>query len=268
VEVKKSEKDFHDSEGFDYELLWVRHPRFEHHYKRMASHVKNFFGADQIVTIDIGCGTGRGSLFFVDFGNMVIGLDISRELLKIFKAKLNKADSRLRTELILCDAEALPLKKCIADLVTFWGTLHHLPNKSKALTEAASLLKDGKILVLHEPNVESSRAPWVVGKLLNWIPHILLKPKYKTNDNKPKGITPYEQPLRLRELEMLVKKCNLEIVEIKTVWFFGIVLLQLPKKVCEVYYFLANKFDHSIENYLDNGGGALFIVARSVESVT
>lgn len=266
IETKKYEKDLSDSQGLRYELRWVKHPRYEHHYKRIAHHVREYFKAIPIIIVDIGCGTGRGSLFFADFGDTIVGLDISKELLKIFKEKIRaRTNTIFDVELILCDAENLPFQGSFADLVTFWGTLHHLPDKEKALTEATFLLKECGILTLHEPNRESSRLPWILGRLLNLPQHVFRKLKrVDTGETEPKvpDISSYERPLTLSGAMTFIKKRNLRIIENRTVWFFGIIPLQLPWNICNIYYFLANSFDSLIEKHLRNRAGAVFIVAR------
>ncbi|MHA1705203.1 MAG: hypothetical protein ACTSUX_03890 [Promethearchaeota archaeon] len=44
---------------------WVKPPRFKYHYKRIAQYLKNMIKIKTgIRVVDIGCGTGRGSLHF------------------------------------------------------------------------------------------------------------------------------------------------------------------------------------------------------------
>jgi ubiquinone/menaquinone biosynthesis C-methylase UbiE len=122
----------------------VEGPRFQYHYKRIANHIKTYLkGKRDTILVDIGCGTGRGSLFFTETCTNIIGLDISLSLLKIFKEKLSLKGLN-NVDLILCDAENLPLRLKIADVITFFGALHHIPNKLKALDEANRLLKPGE----------------------------------------------------------------------------------------------------------------------------
>jgi ubiquinone/menaquinone biosynthesis C-methylase UbiE len=268
MEIKKEERDFHNSWGLGYELRWVKHPRYEQHYKRIVSRVRGLFRANPLVVVDIGCGTGRCSLLFVASGDIVVGLDLSRELLKIFRAKIHKSENiQPQVELVICDAENLPLQRGFADLVTFWGTLHHLPDKPKALAEATSLLKWGGVLTLHEPNLESCKLPLILGRLLNSMPYLLWKLIDHGKDNSTPSTTHYEQLIRLSEVVEFAKKCDLEIVEATTVWFFASILLEFfPLNVCSAYYSVANRFDEFIEKHLHNRAGAVFIVARCVKS--
>jgi len=141
--IKCFEKEFHDKQGYCYKTRWVEGPRFQCHYKRIACHIKTYLkGKRGTILVDIGCGTGRGSLFFAETCTNIIGLDISLSLLKIFKEKLSLKGLN-NVDLILCDAENLPLRTEIADVITFFGALHHMPNKFKALDEANRLLKPG-----------------------------------------------------------------------------------------------------------------------------
>jgi len=121
MDVKCFEKEFHDKQGYYYETRWVEGPRFKCHYERIARHIKTHFkGKKSSILADIGCGTDRGSLLLAETCTNIIGLDISLSVLKIFKEKLSLKGLN-NVNLILCDAENLPLRTQIADVITFFG---------------------------------------------------------------------------------------------------------------------------------------------------
>jgi len=223
MKIKCFEKELHDKQGYHYEQRWVAQPRFKLHYERIARHIKFYLRGKNIIRlVDVGCGTGRGSLFFAETHNHIIGLDISSSLLRIFRNKIRS--KRLKNiDLILCDAENPPLRTEIADLVTFFGTLHHLPNKIKALYEATHLLKLEGIISVHEPNKQACQLPWIIGAPLSNLRKILdLEVDLASMDAKAKDISPYETGLVLRELKDWFVSQGLKILDAKTVWFLGI----------------------------------------------
>jgi SAM-dependent methyltransferase len=75
-----------------------------------------------------------------------IGADISLNALKLNRMR-NPCPQGIY---VLCSANALPVRDGIADLITYFGILHHTERKSATLSEDARLLKQGGIMMLHE----------------------------------------------------------------------------------------------------------------------
>ncbi|MGF1461329.1 MAG: class I SAM-dependent methyltransferase [Leptolyngbyaceae cyanobacterium] len=91
------------------------------------------------VVVDIGCGPGN---VFASLGGQpaeLIGVDVSFQGLKMA--------AKLGYQPLLADAQALPLRSAIADVVVMNATLHHCDDMIGALSEAARLVKPGGRLV-------------------------------------------------------------------------------------------------------------------------
>ena len=101
---------------------------------------------DDKVVVDIGCGPGN---VFASLGGrprQLIGVDISLAGLKMA--------AKLGYEPLLADAQALPLRSAIADVVVMNATLHHCDDMTSVLREAARVVKPGGILVCdHDPQI-------------------------------------------------------------------------------------------------------------------
>ncbi|MVN22015.1 methyltransferase domain-containing protein [Mucilaginibacter sp. HMF7410] len=96
------------------------------------------------VVVDIGCGPGNIYATLQGKPKHLIGVDVAPQSLKL-AAKLGYTT-------ILADANNLPFKSGIADVVTLNATLHHCENMDSVLKEAARLVKPGGILVTdHDP---------------------------------------------------------------------------------------------------------------------
>ena len=94
---------------------------------------------DDKIVIDIGCGPGN---VFASLGGRpkrLLGVDVSMGALKMAQ--------KLGYTPILADAQALPLKSEIADIVVINASLHHCDDMAQALREAARLVKPGGVLV-------------------------------------------------------------------------------------------------------------------------
>jgi ubiquinone/menaquinone biosynthesis C-methylase UbiE/DNA-binding HxlR family transcriptional regulator len=97
--------------------------------------------------VDVGTGTGRMLELFSGQAQEGMGVDLSREMLSVARAKLSEAglSSRFVRQ---ADASALPLDDGAADLVTVHQVLHYLPEPRIALEECARVLAPGGLLLL------------------------------------------------------------------------------------------------------------------------
>ncbi|WP_440958878.1 ArsR/SmtB family transcription factor [Oceanicaulis sp. LC35] len=97
--------------------------------------------------VDVGTGTGRVLELFIDQADEGMGVDLSREMLHVARAKLTEAglSSRFVRQ---ADASALPLDAGAADLVTLHQVLHYLPDPQAALSECARVLAPGGLLLV------------------------------------------------------------------------------------------------------------------------
>jgi len=120
---------------------------------------------------DLACGPGNLVSRQTHVFEHVVGLDISREMIKVCKSKGlgNKA------HFLVADAENLPFRDGIFDIVTMHAALHHLPSPSSCFKEIRRILAaEGIMYIDHEPNSRRIRRPfekiekglYLVGKML------------------------------------------------------------------------------------------------------
>ena len=94
---------------------------------------------------DLGCGTGQVTAAFAPFVTRVIAVDGSTAMLQAAKKRLRDADN---VDLRRGELEALPIDDGLLDAATMTLVLHHVPEPSRALREAARVLKVGGRLLL------------------------------------------------------------------------------------------------------------------------
>jgi len=87
--------------------------------------------------LDIGCGTGRHLLMFLEMGLDITGLDASLHMIDIARAKLGH-----RADLHQGLAEDLPFEDNSFDIATLITTLEFVDDAQKALQEACRVAKD------------------------------------------------------------------------------------------------------------------------------
>lgn len=97
--------------------------------------------------LDYCCGNGEDSLYIARNGAMqVFGIDISEVSIENCKKRASKENLTDNTEFLVMDAEALDFSDDTFDVITEYGSLHHLSIEN-AYSELARVVKhDGKII--------------------------------------------------------------------------------------------------------------------------
>ena len=100
--------------------------------------------------VDIGCGNGRHLIPSTNIFDYSIGVDLSKNLLKIINQKIQKQSIK-NISLIHANAYNLPIKSNSVDTVLYIATLHNIKgreNRIKSLQEIYRILaKNGKAMV-------------------------------------------------------------------------------------------------------------------------
>jgi len=104
--------------------------------------LNNFYGS---AVLDVGCGSGLFFPYVADKTPLVVGVDISRNLL--LKAKV-RAKSFCNVHIIQADADYLPFKNALFDVVFAFTMLQNMPTPKRSLLEFKRQIKDdGKLVV-------------------------------------------------------------------------------------------------------------------------
>ncbi|WP_456316366.1 ArsR/SmtB family transcription factor [Teichococcus vastitatis] len=96
---------------------------------------------------DIGTGTGRLLELMAPRAGAVLGLDASREMLALARARLGERNIG-NASVRLADMYRVPLPDAAFDAVTLQMVLHYAEDPAAALAEAARLLRPGGMLVV------------------------------------------------------------------------------------------------------------------------
>lgn len=98
--------------------------------------------------LDLGTGTGRILEILSPVYNRGVGIDMSREMLAVARANLDRAGVK-NAQIRLGDIFAAQLDRNAFDLITMHQVLHYLDDPARAIREAARLLRpSGRLIVV------------------------------------------------------------------------------------------------------------------------
>ena len=103
--------------------------------------------------LDVGCGNGFLSGRLARKGFEMVSLDISKKALVAIN-NLQITNNTKRINLILADAQSIPLRNDVFDSVIHTDVLEHLVNDEKALDEIYRVLKPDGIGVISVPTLK------------------------------------------------------------------------------------------------------------------
>jgi ubiquinone/menaquinone biosynthesis C-methylase UbiE len=97
--------------------------------------------------VDLGTGTGRVLELFASQATHLYGIDTSREMLAIARAKLEAPGFR-HVQVRQADIYSTPFADGFANLITIHQVLHYLDDPQRAILEARRILKPGGRLLI------------------------------------------------------------------------------------------------------------------------
>ncbi len=158
--------------------------------------------------LDAGCGPGHFSVRLKQKGAQVVALDISFSLTRL-------TIERCRCRGVVGDAESLPFKDSVFDIVISSEMIEHTPSPEMILRELCRVLKHGGLLVITTPN-----RSW------QWI----VRCATKTGLRPFRG---YENFLHWKKIEDILHECGMTILRHRGFhpWPFQLKAHRFAKKI-------------------------------------
>jgi SAM-dependent methyltransferase len=117
---------------------WVRTPGHDAwHWRLNWPAFLHLLPAPGRLTLDLGCGEGRGGVALHERGHRMIGVDAAPTMVGLAR------ETGAYEEMQLADAAALPLDDRAVDLVVAYMSLHDIEDLAGALRETARVLEPG-----------------------------------------------------------------------------------------------------------------------------
>ncbi len=107
--------------------------------------------------LEVGIGTGRFGIWLAKRGFKVVGVDISREMLKKTREKANKLHSNV--DMVLADVHYLPFRECLFDNCICINVTDHFSELRGFLEEVRYVIKPKGRFVFNFANFQSPYLP-------------------------------------------------------------------------------------------------------------
>ena len=138
-------------------------------YEEYESKVANskFYNALDIVTfkdwvgnklkpgdlvLNLGCGTGNEAVFLAQRRTKVLGIDISEEMIRIGKEKIDNLGLNSQIDFIVGNGENPPVINSAFQACICIGALHHFTNPEKTIENATAKLVRGGLFFSRDPH--------------------------------------------------------------------------------------------------------------------
>lgn len=190
---------------YDYEASSYDKSRF---YSELGRHldcvhrriVGSFLQSSGRLVLDAGVGTGRFATWLAEKGFEVIGIDLSREMLKRAKRKAQVLHAEIG--LILADMSFLPFRTDLFDSCICINVIDHVSGISKFLKEVRYVIKPEGILIFNFSNLQSPYLPIAI--TINLRKQALFK-----------GGKIHSQWYNLREIDAILSVTSFNIKELR-----------------------------------------------------
>lgn len=140
------------SERKHWDNFWKRERRLDEIYDndgRIFDEAAGKIDVDGKLVMEVGAATARDSVLFAGAGAFAVALDYSAEALKL--AGEAARERKVGLLLVCGDAEALPFRAEVFDLVFHQGVLEHFRDPMPLLRENARVLKRGGTVLVDVP---------------------------------------------------------------------------------------------------------------------
>jgi ubiquinone/menaquinone biosynthesis C-methylase UbiE len=104
--------------------------------------------------LEIGVGAGTDHVNWLRAGARAVGIDLTTSAVKLTRESAELEG--FHANVFVADAETLPFRSQVFDVVYCYGVLHHTPDTVRAVRELHRTLKPGgvaKVMIYHRPSV-------------------------------------------------------------------------------------------------------------------
>lgn len=160
-----------DGMGLDWEAIVDRRDT-----EREARFIQDAVSKEGLL-LDLCCGTGRHSIILSKNGSKVIGMDLSRNLLRIARQRIDEAG--VEFPLVRGEMRQFPFRDNVfASVISMFTSFGYLPSEAediKSFREISRTLADGGIFLVDVANFEHVRRNFRVRDWAEFEPYYMLE---------------------------------------------------------------------------------------------
>jgi len=208
IQQKMKQRQFYDCFSGDYDdfELWKIKGRENKHrqrfmLRRAAIMAKLAHLNSDSFILEVGCGTGNYTRYWLNSSTRICGLDLSRRMLRKAASKIDSD----KLMLIQADAEHLPFKDSCFDAVLSINTLEHLDDIPQALREMKRVTKNSERIVVSTPN--DNPMQYILARFYNKCVGFFLTDHAFSSSPYGEGLT--HQSLTANELLSYFRECEI-----------------------------------------------------------
>lgn len=185
--------------------------------------------------LDLGCGPGESAFGMIDRvpGLRVTGVDLSRAMIGLARARRGFDRAGDAVELVQGDAAHLPFHDAAFDAVTGHSFLYLLPDAHAVLREARRVVVPGRRLVFLEP---AAAAPASVSRVVR--EHALAEPRFTASMVLWRAVSGRYRRFDRDGMAALLESAGLRVVDVVSALgdlaLFGVAERPLPRTVGDV----------------------------------
>lgn len=196
AEASKEIPDYFDSLAEQWSNNYTISPLFKERLQHISNLTSQFPLKDKRV-LDLGCGTGIVSLWFVEKDAIVNGIDIAPNMVNSARQLLSHFPDRAQFD--TGDATELHFENEYFDLISCISVIEWIENDKQALKELARVLRQSGMLIISFPNKQSlfrmlEYAFYKIKKALQ-ILGLPFKPGYLEHQKHQYSLTEFESML-------------------------------------------------------------------------
>lgn len=188
--------------------------------------------------LEVGCGLGGFSIHIAKRGAKVIGVDISKKAIHEAKKLTKKLNVQNQVDFIVADAQSLPFKDQVREIVVCSEVLEHVSNYEKAFGEISRVTKRSGYVCLTVPNFISTA----------FFENMFLVFMGQPQDIKKLVCVEKEHIFHIFKLKKLIEHENLKTIKIQSTDFFHLPpRIRRALKISQVLKILSDR----MEDYFD-----------------
>jgi ubiquinone/menaquinone biosynthesis C-methylase UbiE len=192
--------------------------------KKCRAELSEFGFQKSVRVLEVGSGTGEEVLWCITSGSYCTAVEISAENCRIIIEKLRQKNKRTHADIIRAEAEHLPFREGLFDVVFCKSVLHHIGEPLQAIFEMHRVARvQGVVAAIEEPN--ALNIFWHIARItlqskrFRKLVFPFFSAYYWEWDPDQHPFEDWATPFYPWQLHHFFKKANFQQIKVRTLWW-------------------------------------------------